>query len=297
MTHPYASEAYARSLAHVGEAFAVPEWASHVLTRPTPDDRGRDAIGAYPLAVISPDADLAGGLERLKAAGLISVVLVTDERLRPDAPTMEAAFDFVRPFKSHFLYDRSLGPLAYGKHHRYELKRALARVEAREIALAEHLEAWTALYGELAARHGFTGLHAFPAAHHETLMRLPGVRTFAAFVEDRLVSAHVFVSHRGYAVSHLATSSAEGYANGAAYAVNDLALTALDDCQLINFGGGAGVTDDPSDGLVRFKKGFSNNAARSYLCGKVLDGAAYEMLSVGFAQDGFFPAYRGRRSI
>jgi hypothetical protein len=294
MTHPYATEAYARSLAHVGEAFPVPEWDSHVLVRPTPDGRGRDAIAAYPLAVISSGADLAGGLQRLEAAGLVSVVLVTDDRLRPDASAMDAAFDFGRPFKSHVLYDRALGPLAYGKHHRYELKRALARVEPREIALADHLPAWQALYGELAARHGFRGLHAFPAAHHQALARLPGVRTFGAFVRDRLVSAHLFITHDGYAVSHLAASSAEGYASGAAYAVNDLAVRALDDCQLINFGGGAGFADDPSDGLVRFKKGFSNNAAHSYLCGKVLDDAAYEMLSAGCAQDGFFPAYRAR---
>jgi hypothetical protein len=293
MTHPYATEAYARSLGHVGDAFAAPEWDSHLLSRLTPDGRSRDATGPYPLTVIAPGADLVGGLERLRAAGLVSVVLVVDERLRPPLPALEMAFDFARAFKSHFLLDRSLGPLAYGKHHRYELKRALARVEAREIALADHLPAWQALYGELAARHGLTGVHAFPAAHHQGLAELPGVRTFAAFVEGRLVSAHVFVTHEGYAVSHLAASAAEGYATGAAYAVNDLAVSTLGDCEVINFGGGAGFTDDPSDGLVRFKKGFSNTAAPSYLCGKVLDGAAYEMLSAGFGQNGFFPAYRG----
>ncbi len=293
MTHPYATEAYARSLAHVGEAFEVPEWGGHVLSRPISNGRGYDAVGAYPLAVIAPDADLPGGLAQLQASGLVSVVLVVDERLRPRAAALEAAFDFVRPFKEHVLYDRALGPLAYAKHHRYELKRALARVEPREIALADHLSAWIALYGELAARHGFSGLHAFPAAHHEALARLPGVRTFGAFVEGRLVSAHIFVTHEGYAVSHLAASAAEGYATGAAYAVNDLAVNALSDCEVINFGGGAGLTADPSDGLVRFKRGFSNAAAPSYLCGKVLDGASYEMLSAGFGQNGFFPTYRG----
>lgn len=296
MTHPYASAAYARGLAHVGEPVAVPEWGSHVLVRPTPGAAARDATGPYPLAVIGPGADLAGGLERLKAAGLVCVVLVVDERLRPPAQALEAAFDFVRPFKSHLLHDRSLGPLAYGKHHRYELKRALARIEAREISLGDHLAAWEGLYEGLAARHGFTGLHAFPAAHHQVLAQLPGVRAFGAFAEGRLVSAHVFVTHKGYAVSHLAASSPEGYASGAAYAVNDLALSALSDCDVINFGGGAGVTDDASDGLVRFKKGFSNTVAPSYLCGKVLDVAAYEMLSAGFGHEGFFPAYRAARA-
>jgi hypothetical protein len=293
MTHPYATAAYAASLAHVGEAFAVPQWDNHVLARPIPDGQGRDAIGAYPLAVIAAQADMAGGLARLTAAGLVSVVLVADGRLAPAPEAMEAAFDVVRAFKSHFVYDPALGPLAYATHPRDELHRALARVEAREIDLAGHLPAWTALYSELAARHGFSGVHAFPAAHHETLALLPGVRTFAAFVEDRLVSAHIFVTSDGYAVSHLAASAAEGYATGAAYAVNDLAVRELGPGQVINFGGGAGLDDDPGDGLVRFKRGFSNATAVSYLCGKVLDPAAYERLSAGLPQDGFFPAYRG----
>jgi hypothetical protein len=293
MTHPYASRAYAESLAHVGAALAVPAWDGQVLVRPTPDGSGCDAMGPYPLTAIPRDADLAGGLETLGAAGLVSVVLVADDRLRPSLESLGRAFDVARPFKSHFLHDRSLGPVAYAKHHRYELKRALARVEAREIVLADHLPAWTALYGELAGRHGLAGLHAFPAAHHEALARLPGLRAFGAFTDSGLVSAHLFVTHDGYAVSHLAASAPEGYATGAAYAVNDLAIAALTDCETINFGGGAGFGDDPNDGLVRFKRGFSNRTAPAFLCGKVLDPAAYEMLSRGFARTGFFPAYRG----
>jgi len=296
MTHPYASRAYAEGLAHVGAALAVPAWDGQVLVRPTPDGANRDAMGPYPLTALPPDANLAGGLETLAAAGMVSVVLVVDDRLRPPLDRLGEAFDFARPFKSHFLHDRTLGPIAYAKHHRYELKRALARVEAREIALADHLPAWTALYGELAARHGLAGLHAFPAAHHEALAQLPGLRAFGAFVDGRLVSAHLFVTHEGYAVSHLAASAPEGYATGAAYAVNDLAIAALTDCEAINFGGGAGFGDDPNDGLVRFKRGFSNRTAPAFLCGKVLDRAAYEMLSRGFAQGGFFPAYRGARA-
>lgn len=295
MSHPYASQAYARSLSHVGEALRAPEWGGHVLTRAATNSGARDAMGPYPLTVISRDADLAGGVKRLTDEGLVSVVLVLDDRLRPEMAALEEAFDFVRPFKSHFLHDRAVGPLDLGKHHRYELRRAQARVEAREIALGDHLAAWETLYGELAARHGLGGLHAFPQAHHQALVRLPGVRTFGAFVDGRLVSAHVFVTHGGYAISHLAASAVEGYETGAAYAVNDLAIAALDDCEAINFGGGAGLGEDPADGLVRFKKGFSNAVAPAWLCGKVLDRAAYASLSAGFADQGFFPAYRGAR--
>lgn len=297
MTHPYASEAYARGLAHAGAPLSVPEWGGYVLTRPIPGVERQDAVGAYPVAALAPDADLAGGLARLAETGLLSVVLVVDDRLRPSLAAMEGAFGLFRRFKSHFVYDRTLGTLAYDKHHRYEIRRAGGRVETREIALGDHLPAWRALYEELSARHGLGGVHAFPDPHHEMLAAMPGLRTFGAFMEGVLVSAHLFVTHDGYAFSHLAASSPEGYRNGAAYAVNALAVEALSDCNAINFGGGAGAADDPADGLVRFKKGFSNRIAASWLCGAILDAEAYRALSAGAADNGFFPAYRGMRKV
>lgn len=297
MTHPYALAAYARSLAHVGRACPVPEWDSHVLTRPTPQGGRQDAIGPYPLTVIAKDADVAAGLARLKAVGLVSVVTVLDDRLRPDLAALEAAFDTVRRFKSHYVHDRTQGPIVYDKHHRYEIRRALTRVSAREITLSDHRPAWAALYGQLADRHGLGGLHDFPLAHHAALAALPGLRAFGAFIEGDLVSAHLFVTHGGYAVSHLAASAPEGYRTGAAYAVNDLALAELTDCDAINFGGGAGFGDDPADGLVRFKKGFSNQVAPAWLCGAILDHTAYQNLSAGHADGRFFPAYRGPRQL
>ena len=297
MIHPYAGEAYARSLAHIGAALAVPEWGGHVLVRSTPCGTREDAIGPYPLTVLAADADVAGGLARLKAAGLVSVVLVLDDRLRPAMSALEIASATVRRFKSHYVHDRSLGAFAYGKHHRYELRRALARVVVSEISLADHLPDWEALYGELVARHGLGGLHAFPRLHHEALASLAGLRTFGAFVEGQLVSAHLFVTHDGHAMSHLAASAPEGYQTGAAYAVNDLALAELTDCAVINFGGGAGTGDDPADGLVRFKKGFSNSVEPSYLFTAVLDDDAYRALSADRAGTAFFPAYRGPRQL
>jgi hypothetical protein len=296
MTHPYGSGDYAASLAHLGAPFAVPEWGGHVLTRPTPHGARRDAMGPYPLTSLEPDADIAAGLERLRAAGLVSVVLVLDARLRPSLEALDSAFDFARPYKSHHLYDRGLGPLAYDKHHRYELKRALAQVRVAEVALADYRQAWGELYGELAARRGLGDLHTFPPAYHDALARLSGLCMFGAFVGQQLVSAHLFVTQDGYAISHLAASSAEGYAARAAYAVNDIAVAELSDCGLINFGGGAGLVDDPTDGLVRFKRGFCNAVAPSYLCGAVLDPDAYGALSAGHYESGFFPAYRGRRA-
>lgn len=296
MTHPYASADYARSLAHIGEPIAVPEWGGHMLSRPTPHGDRRDAVGPYPITVLAPQSDLAGGLSRLRSGGLVSAVLVLEDEQRPPIEAVEAAFAMVRRFKTHFVYDRRLGPITYGETHRYKVRRALKKVTVAEISLGDHLDGWLALYGELTGRHGLGGLHIFARDHYEMLARTPGVRTFGAFLDDHLVSAHIFMTHEGHAISHLTASAPEGYDVAAAYAVNDLAIHTLTDCDVINFGGGTQLDDDPMEGLVRFKRGFSNRTAPSYLCGAVLDTEAYAALSVGHADGGgFFPAYRGAR--
>ena len=64
----------------------------------------------------------------------------------------------------------------------------------------------------------------------------------------------------------------------------------------INFGGGSGSMNNAlKDGLVRFKRGFCNDIASSYICGAVLDDNRYAQLikqrEVSEKND-FFPAYR-----
>ena len=294
MTHPYATLEYGESLRHLGEPIRVAEWGTTVLRRKC--GLGHyDALGTYPIMVFKPDCDLAGGLVRLTQLGLVSAVLVVDDSLRAELPALQA-FDFVRPFKQHFLYERSRSPIPYSKHHRYEIRRARAAVRVERFELAEHLAAWIDLYQSLVARRGLERtMHAFPRAHHEALAQLPGVIAIGAFANDRLVSCHVWICHKGHAMSHLAASSEEGYALRAAYAVNAGAIELIGECRTLNFGGAAGSGDDDEAGLARFKRGFSNAVAASYLCGKVLARDAYcELLRrAGVPIDAsYFPAYR-----
>lgn len=291
MKHPYTTMAYAQSLAHWGEALSVPEWDGTVIIRPI-DDARSDAFSPYPIAVLPPDADLAGGLDRLRKAGLVSVTLVLDDHHRPQLERLQQHFDLVRPFKTHFIIDREKGDIAPTKHHRYEIKRALAEVDVRIFSLAEHMGQWQALYNNLVLRHGLSGLHAFPERHFESLAAIPGFTAIGAFRDDRLVSAHIWAMADAYAHSHLAASSEEGMRFRAAYAVNAMAAEFMPGARVINFGGGAGLLDKGEDGLAKFKQGFSNQTWRAYICGKVLDTQSYAGLTQGRARTEYFPAYR-----
>jgi hypothetical protein len=277
MVHPYATIEFGDSLRHIGEPIYIPEWGTTVLRRDCGMEH-HDVIGTYPITVFKP------------------VVLVIENVLRPELADLQRTFDFARPFKLHYLHDRTVSPIRYSKHHRYEVRRAARALRVERLDLTARLDEWTSLYQGLVTRLGLANsLHAFPRSHHEALASLPGTAAIGAFANGRLVSCHVWVCHGGHAMSHLAASSEGGYSLRAAYAVNAASIELLTECRTLNFGGGAGGSDEVATGLTRFKQGFANITAPAYLCGKVLDAGVYAGLSrqAGVPADAtFFPAYR-----
>lgn len=296
MRHPYVTQQYAAAIAREGEVpCEIPAWDTWVVRRAIPDCGSvayEDAAGCYPLVTFETGLDLNAGLEQLRALGLVSIVLVADPVLRPDEVSLAESFGLCRPFKTHYLFDRSRGEPVYSKHHRYELRRA--RAEVRQVCLVDHLAAWSALYEELCERRGISGPAAFPAEMFGALAKVEGLVTLAAFVDNALVACHLWIQRGAYVHSHLAASNTVGRACGAAYLLYDAAVQYFDDAEIIDFGGGAGYADNPDDGLARFKRGFSNAALPAYLCGEVLDFEKYRILCDmrGNGNSAYFPAYR-----
>jgi hypothetical protein len=201
MTHVYARHDYAASLSHSGSAFLVSEWGCSVIVRPIADE-GSDAIGCYPTAVLDRQADLAGGLERLRQEGMVSVMLVLDDVHRPPIAAIEGAFAALTPYKTHYTVDPRGGP-AKSRHHQRESKRANRLVEARPICLADLMGEWIGLYATLGERHDFAPVHRFPDRHFDVLAGLQGVHAIGGFANDNLVCAHIWIEHEGYVFSHL----------------------------------------------------------------------------------------------
>jgi hypothetical protein len=202
-------------------------------------------------------------------------------------------FKVARPLKTHYLVDPAAGAYQPSRHHRYEIRRAAQRgVEVRSVALHDILGEWSALYAELIALRGITGVQRFGPASFAALADCEGVSATAAFMGTELVSCHLWVKHGSVVWSHLAASSARGYANGATYAVYDWALRAFAG-HVVNLGGAAGH-DDGVSGLARFKSGFSNRVHQSWLLGQPLDVDAYARLcnARNRTPTDYFPAYR-----
>jgi hypothetical protein len=288
--HPYASEAYANAFGAPFRAFSVPEWQTSVLLRPIGETGREDAISCYPRTVFPPEARIGEGLARLREAGAVSVALAFDPLSVPARLT--DIFHMARPFKKHFLIDRQQGAPVFSNHHRYEIRRAMRAVTVRKVALGDHLPRWTDLYRGLVERHGITGIQRFSNDYFAALARLPGLCAYAAVIDDRVVAMSLWVRHGERACSHLAAADDRGYRASATYLLYAAAIEDLTDCRWLDLGGTSGSEDEAASGLSRFKRGFANATAEAWLCGHVLDDAAYAALSQELPATTFFPSYR-----
>lgn len=290
MNHPYASLDYAQAFGSDFEPIYLPGMDLYVLKRPIEGTGYFDARGPYPLApVISVDR-AEDDFAILAAHKIVSLILVIDPMRAPTPVAMAKAFDRVTPFKDHFVRELGLDQ-PYGHHHRTKVRRAYRACETRIVRLVDHLDEWSSLYEALSLKHQISGIQAFNRQYFDSLAELEPLMA-AAFIQGELVSAHIWICYQDYAYAHLAASSPNGYRQSAAYAVYDHSFRHLFDLgvRMINLGGGAGITA-PSQGLTYMKQGFSTGTLPCYLCGKIIDIAAYNSLTAGL-QTAFFPAYR-----
>jgi hypothetical protein len=287
--HPYSTRDYAASLGQ-GEVLPVAPWdGAALLARPIGASGRQDVAGPYPLLPFAAHWPVAEGLDTLRATGAVSAVFVTDPL---GAVPPAEGFALARPYKRHFLVTRA-APYAPEPRHRSKIRRAAEALDIGRAPLAAVLDAWRTLYAGLVAEKGLAGSrHDFPAAHFSHLAAI-GAEAWTACRQGSAVAMYVWLRHGADACYHLGASAPEGLALGASFAVMDRAIHDLlaDGAERLLLGGGLAPIGEPPCGLTRFKAGFANAEATSWLLGAILDAPAYAALG-GDAAGGFFPAYR-----
>jgi hypothetical protein len=288
--------AHAESLAEFGTPREVPHSGGWLLERPIPGSESRDAMGCYPLFACRDWSALPTDLDDLKGE-LVSVSLVADPFGKYDRTLLDQCFDVVTPFKEHFIADLSETPEAIVSkhHHKYALK-ALGEVDVQLCPEPpELLDTWVSLYSTLAERHGITGIRAFSRTVFEKQLAIPGMVALQAERRGTIVAANLYFVQGEAAYDHLAASSPEGYECRASYALKWCAMQYFrDKVRWIDWGGGAGATVDPSDGLTWFKSGWARTTRPAYFCGRILNETAYRQIAreKNLEHSRWFPAYR-----
>jgi hypothetical protein len=155
---------------------------------------------------------------------------------------------------------------------------------------------WTNLYATLIKRHRIKGLAAFSADSFALQLQVPGLSLFCARHNGEIVGMTLWYSHGAAGYYHLGAYSERGYDLGASFALFWYALEYFAGSGLLwlNLGAGAGLKDEASDGLGRFKRGWATGTRTAYLCGRIFDPERYAALTNvqrGATSD-YFPAYR-----
>jgi hypothetical protein len=203
-------------------------------------------------------------------------------------------FDVARPFKKHYLSDLERPyEQSVSRHHRYYVRKAtkILDIDIPERPL-DHLDEWCTLYGHLMKRHGCRDVRTFSREGFRRLLAMPDVILFRAIRGGDIIGAQIVLLSGEVAHIHLAAFTPEGYKNGASYFLDWHAMEYLRGrTRYMNLGGGAG--SDDTDGLARYKQGWSSEHRTTYLLGAVLNKTIYQQLGGnGYRGSDYFPHYR-----
>jgi Acetyltransferase (GNAT) domain len=287
----YSALEYAVSLSEFGLPRPLPRSGGWLLEREIPGGGRRDLTGPYPLFSCADWGALGDDVDEL--TGAVSVVLVADPLAGVSEGELRRVFpDRMAAFKRHYVRDLDAVP-RLPEHHRRHVRRASSAVEVEVCAKpVAWLDDWFDLYEQLVERHRLTGVQAFSRAAFRRQLALPGMLAVRAERDGATVGMALWLEDGTNAWYHLAAYSDAGYEVSASYALFAVALAELRErgVRLVDLGGAAGAAD-ADDGLARFKRGWATEERTAWLCGRVLDRAAYDRLAADAATD-WFPAYR-----
>jgi hypothetical protein len=295
----YLHPLYAQSLSEFGTPIELRQCGGWLLERRIPNSDLKDAMGCYPLFCCADWNKLAADIAEAKPRN-VTIALVADPFTPVTASELARCFDFVRPFKTHFVIDVNESIDRHvSRHHRYYARRALKQMQVR---LVDHpkarLEDWVRLYQILVERHGLRGIKAFSKTAFAIQFEVPGLVIFQASRNGRTIGMHLWYLQSGVAYSHLSAFDQEGYSLRAAYALHWSAIQEFKrnharELQWIDLGAGAGAKENGPGGLSIFKSGWATVEKVKYFCGSIFDRENYKSLTPTNRIDpSYFPLYR-----
>jgi len=294
----YINPAYIQSLDEFGVPLALKRSGGWLLQRKIAGFEGEDAMWPYPIFSCLDWNALSEDLNELEDR-LVCVSIVTDPFGDYDATLLEQCFgDVVMPFKKHFVV--GLGQPLDGfvePHHRRNARKALEILQVEKCENPEdHLDDWLELYNTLIERHSIKGIVAFSRRSFAGQLKVPGMVAFRALHEGRTVGMLLWYVQNKIGYYHLGAYSPQGYKLGASFALFWTVINYFSSNGLnwLSIGAGAGADGGGSDGLTRFKKGWSTNVRTAYFCGRIFDRRKYQEIveAKGVPDTKFFPAYR-----
>ena len=290
---------YAKSFGEFGIPWELPKSKGWILKREIPGFQEHDAMGCYPIFTCQDWSQLYGDLEDIGKDDLVSLSAVCDPFGEYDPTYLYRCFkDIVIPFKEHFVVNLSRPVNSFvSKHHRRYARKALQRLHVERCENpTELIDEWVELYANLIKKHNIKGMQAFSRPSFYQQLNVPGIVVFRAIHEETTVGMLLWYVQGEVAYYHLGAFSDLGYELRTSFALFWAAIEYFTDQELrwLSLGAGAGVNNNSSEGLTRFKHGWSNVTRTVYFCGRIFNHTRYsEIVKIkGVSTDDYFPAYR-----
>jgi hypothetical protein len=295
----YLHSNYAYSLSEFGIPRKLPQCGGWIIERPIAGFSYRDARGSYPIFACQDWSKLRKDIDEI-SNDLVSLALVTDPFGNYNVSYLHFCFpDVVIPFKQHFIIDlRCSMDVIVSKHHCRNVRKSkrLVTVE-RCTAPLQFLDDWVELYANLTKRHNIQGIAAFSKKSFLKQFQVPGIVVFRAIHQNSTVGMLVWYVQNDVGYYHLGAYNTCGYKFYASFGLFSSAIEyfASKGLQWLNLGAGPGVKNTRTDGLSRFKHGWSTGTRTAYFCGRIFNAARYAEIveAKGLTEADYFPAYRG----
>ena len=293
----YLSPEYGATFQAFGEIITLSNSGLQLMRRPI--DSGRfDLQGVYPYSMCRDWSGLADDARQLAETGAISVVLVADPFEEVAVRRVMRDWTVCRDFKTHLVVDLSEDWRARrSESTRRYTRRALA---LQDIAVAPdpsaHASEFWQMYQNTIERHGLTGIQRLSEEIIAAQLKVEGSMLVVARDDVGVAGALLSYFHGETANGHLLALSNRAHDIHTSHALYYGTLEAAEArrCRYYNFGGAAGLRDNPDDGLFQFKRGWAKHTRKSLLCGRILDPEGYRQLvdERAISSTEYFPAYR-----
>jgi hypothetical protein len=298
MVNGYLNRRYAESFMGFGTPKELPRCGGWILERKIPGFSYHDGMGCYPIFACRDWSQLCIDMEDI-GDELVCLALVTDPFGEYNETLLNRSFaDRVIPFKQHFVTDLGC-PIdtIVSKHHRRYAKKALKKVCIEKCEDPnQFVDEWSDLYKVLIQRHNIKGIVEFSRRSFVKQLNVPGIVAFRAEYENRVVGMILWYVQGDVGYYHLGASTPKGYEMRASFGLFWFAIEyfATLGLRCLDLGAGAGVRSNSTDGLNRFKRGWSTGTKTAYFCGHIFDRAGYsEVMRVkDITVNDYFPAYR-----
>ena len=293
----YLHPQYAGSLAEFGTPYELPRCRGWILKRRISGFPYHDGMGCYPLFACRDWSGLHTDLEGLSPE-LVALSLVTDPFGEYEPRCLRGCFDVLIPFKEHYVVDLALDMNScVSSHHRRYARKALREVHIERChSPAQFVDEWADLYTTLIERHRIKGVPAFSRTSLAKQLTVPGIVMFRATHKEITIGATLWYILGDVGYYHLGAYNDTAYQLRASFALFWFAIEYFvsNDLRWLNLGAGAGISQRDSDGLSRFKQGWSSGTRTAYFCGRVLNRERYlEILNArAISETDYFPAYR-----